>query len=108
MSMVKAVYKRGVYLMKSTINIGVKSVVLLFVVMMLVSCGGAEQRKAKYLARGNDYLEQQNYDKAIVELKNVLQIDPKYAEAYYLLGKAEENKTNWARAFGYYSKAVEL
>jgi len=36
-----------------------------------------EQRKAKYLAKGKEYLEQQNYDKAAVELKNVLQIDPK-------------------------------
>src|SRR3989344_7998126 len=60
------------------------------------------------MEKGKDYMEQQNYDKARVEFKNVLQIDPKYAEAYYLLGKIEESKTNWQKAFGNYSKAAEL
>jgi tetratricopeptide (TPR) repeat protein len=89
-------------------SIVLKIATLFIAALITVGCGGAEQRKAKYLAKGNDHLEQQNYDKAIVELKNVLQIDPKHAEAYYLIGLAEERKLNWQRAFGYYSKAVQL
>jgi tetratricopeptide (TPR) repeat protein len=77
-------------------------------VLLMAGCGGAESRKAKYLERSKNYLEQQNYDKAAVELKNVLQIDPKYAEAYYLLGQIEEGKGSWQKAFGGYLKAVEL
>jgi uncharacterized lipoprotein YmbA len=42
-------------------------------VLLMAGCGGAESRKAKYLERSKNYLEQQNYDKAAVELKNVLQ-----------------------------------
>ncbi len=89
-------------------SIIVKTIVLVLAALVISGCGGAEGRKAKYLERGKSYLEQHNYDKAIVELKNVLQIDPKYAEAYYLLGKIEESRANWQKAFGDYSKAVEL
>lgn len=82
--------------------------IVLLSVLAITGCGGAESRKAKYLERSKNYLEEQNYDKAAVELKNVLQIDPKYAEAYYYLGKVEESRANWQKAFANYSKAVEL
>lgn len=81
---------------------------VLAVTAVLLSCGGAEERKAKYLERGKAYLADKNYDKAIIEFKNVLQIDPKYAEAYYLLGEVQEKKDDIAKAYGNYSKAVEL
>jgi tetratricopeptide (TPR) repeat protein len=75
---------------------------------LVMGCGGKEERKAKYLERGKDYFEEQNFDKARVEFKNVLQIDPKTAEAYYYLGEIEEKEQNWRRAFGSYRKASEL
>jgi Tfp pilus assembly protein PilF len=81
---------------------------VLLVVFMLAGCGGAEERKAKYLERGKAYFEEQNYEKARVEFKNVLQIDPKTAAPYFYLGKIEEKSQNWRKAFGNYSKAVEL
>lgn len=84
------------------------AIVLVMVAMILSSCGGAEGRKAKYLERGKGYLAQDNYEKAIIEFKNVLQIDPKYAEAYFLLGEAEEGRKNYQQAFGLYNKAIEL
>ena len=87
----------------------VTKIVALFLMALIISgCGGAEGRKAKYMERGKVYLEQENYDKARVEFRNVLQIDPKHAEAYYLLGLTEEARQNWQQAFGSYSKAVEL
>ena len=47
----------------------------------LAACGGAEDRKAKYFERGKELFEQGNYVKSELEFKNVLQIDPKQAEA---------------------------
>ena len=81
--------------------------VLLFV-FLLAGCGGAEERKAKYLERGKTYFEEENYDKARVEFKNVLQIDPKSADSHYFLGQIAEREQEWHMAFEYYSSAVEL
>ena len=75
---------------------------------LLSGCGGKEERKAKYLERGKSYLAEKNYDKARIEFKNVLQIDPKDAVGYQYLGQVEEKQRNWAQAFGAYKKASEL
>lgn len=81
---------------------------LVALALSLAACGGAEARKQKYLDRSKAYLEQENYDKAAIELKNVLQIDPKHAEAYLLLAQVEEQRNNHRQAFGAYARAVEL
>lgn len=83
-------------------------IILCLATLIVVGCGGAEQRKAKYLERGKEYLTQQNYDKAVIEFKNALQIDPKYAEAYFLFGQAEEALHNYQQAYGLFHTAVEL
>lgn len=76
--------------------------------IVLLSCGGADERKAKYMERGKTYFAEKNYDKARIELKNVLQIDFKDAEAYFLLGQIDEQKKDLNNAFAAYSKVVEL
>lgn len=81
---------------------------LILLMIMLVSCGGEEARKAKYFEKGKSYYELGNYDKAKIELKNVLQIDPKFADAYYLLGEVEEKNKNIRGAYAHYFKAAEL
>ncbi len=73
----------------------------------LAACGGAEDRKAKYFERGEELFEQGNYVKAELEFKNVLQIDPKHAEAWYMLGRVAEKKQEWRNAFGAYAGALE-
>lgn len=85
-----------------------KLLVVALTAIMLVGCGGKEERKAKYLERGKAFIAEDNWDKARVEIKNVLQVDPKSAEAYYLMGQVEDKQQEWAKAFGNYSKAVEL
>ncbi len=77
-------------------------------IVTLAACGGAEERKVKYLEKGKAYLAEKNYDKARIELKNVLQIDPKYAEAYYFMGQLEEANNDLRKAMGNYMKALEL
>ncbi len=89
-------------------RLGFASLVLLLTTSLLVACGGKEERKAKYLEKGKAHLAEKNYDKARIEFKNVLQIDPKSAQGYLYLGQVEEKKQNWSRAFGNYQKAVEL
>lgn len=38
-------------------------------VVALSACGGAEDRKAKYVEKGKVYLAEKNYDKARIEIK---------------------------------------
>ena len=85
-----------------------KKIVLIFIVTVLISCGGPEERKAKYLEKGKVFLKSGNLDKARIELKNVIQIDPKSAEAYYYLGRLEEKNKEILKAMGFYTKAVDL
>jgi tetratricopeptide (TPR) repeat protein len=76
--------------------------------LLLLACGGAEERKAKYLASGKALMEQADYAKARLELRNVLKIDPKDVGALYLLGQLEEKQQNWRKAYAYYQQVVEL
>ena len=74
----------------------------------LISCGGAEERKAVYMEKAKSSIESGDLEKARIELKNVLQIDPKDGEAYYQLGKVYEQQKEYRKAFGNYLKAEEL
>ncbi|MFK5891828.1 MAG: tetratricopeptide repeat protein [Pseudomonadota bacterium] len=94
--------------MKCFISGLTKLTVASILVVSLVACGGAEERKAKYLEKGRVYLEDKNYSKARIEFKNVLQIDPKYSEAYFYLGQINEKNKELAKALADYKKAIEL
>ncbi len=74
----------------------------------LIACGGAEERKSVYMEKAKASMKTGDLDKARIELKNVLQIDPKDAEAYYQLGKVFEQKKNYRKAYANYLKADEL
>lgn len=50
--------------------------IIVFSTVVLISCGGAEERKAVYLEKAKSSMATGDYDKARIELKNVLQIDP--------------------------------
>jgi cellulose synthase operon protein C len=82
--------------------------VVLLVTIVLVACGGPEERKAKYRARAQEYLEAGNYPKARVALRNVLKIDPKDADAYFLFAQVEEKGKNWRNAVSLYQEVVQL
>ena len=82
--------------------------IIVVVAMALVSCGGPEERKAKYHARAQEYLEAGNYPKARVALRNVLKIDPKDADAYFLFAQVEEKEKNWRNAVSLYQEVVKL
>ena len=74
----------------------------------MISCGGAEERKSVYMEKAKASIEAGDFEKARIELKNVLQIDPKDGEAYYQLGSVYEQQKNYRKAYGNYLKAEEL
>jgi len=83
-------------------------IALLCFSLLMSACTSKEERVEKYFADGLELLEQQNYPKAALAFKNVLQIRPKHAEARFQLGVAEEKQENWRGAFGNYRASVEL
>ncbi len=85
-----------------------KYLLLVILAHTLISCGGAEERKAVYLEKAKSSIASGNLDKARIELKNALQIDPKDAEAHFQLGKVHEQLKNYRKAFNMYAKAETL
>jgi len=73
-----------------------------------LGCGGPEERKAKYRNLAQGYIQAGNYPKARVALRNVLKIDPKDADAYFLFAQVEEKEKNWRNAVKLYQEVVEL
>jgi tetratricopeptide (TPR) repeat protein len=87
---------------------GLSMVLALLLLAGLSACGGPEERKAKYRMRAQEYFQQGNFPKARVALRNVLKIDPKDAEAYFLSAQVEEKERNWRNAVAGYQQVVEL
>ena len=77
-------------------------------VAILAACGGAEERKAAYMEKAEQSIKAGDLEKARIELKNVLQIDPKDAAAFYKLGTVYEHQKDYRKAFANYSKAESL
>ena len=76
--------------------------------MRVVACGGPEERKPNIGCGRKNIWPRITIRKPESALKNVLKIDPKDAQAFYLLGSVEEKEQNWRNAFGHYLRVVEL
>jgi len=98
----------------NTVNIGInmlKISVLCASVVMLVSlsaCDGIEARRSSYLAKGNAFLNANKLDKAKVEFKNVLQIDPRSVDGNFAMAKLNEKLKQHRNALAGYNKVIEL
>ena len=75
-------------------------------VLGLVACGSPEEKQAQHLERGRAFYDQGNDAKAMIELRNVLRINPKNAEAIYYVGLIHERARRWTEAFGAYQAAA--
>ncbi len=80
---------------------------VVLVAALLTACGGAQSRYASHMRRGKQYLTQGNLDKARLEFRNALQIEPKSADALYFNGQIMDRLGNVRSAFGLYQAAIE-
>ena len=81
---------------------------LICLVFSFLGCGGPEERKMKYYEKGKALLQQGNYRDARLELKNAVQVDPKFVDGFFLLGKIEFEKKNIGQAVKYFNRVVKL
>ena len=85
-----------------------KKLIFLLTIFTLAACQGAEDRKSSYIEKGDKLYEQGNYEKAQLEYKNALQIDPKDANAHFKLAQTSENLKNWRPALQHYLAVLQL
>ncbi len=71
-------------------------------------CGGAEVRYAVHFQRAKQYFTEHNLEKASIEARNALQVQPRAAEALQLNGRIEEARGNWRDAAGSYQAALDV
>jgi TolA-binding protein len=87
---------------------GIITLCTLLVLTLIAGCGGPEQKKMKFYNKGKALYEKGDYVKAGLEFRNAIQIDPKFADAYYMGGMVALRQGDYRRAFGGFSKVVEL
>lgn len=75
---------------------------------LLAGCSSKVERVQSSLVKAADHARHADWDKANVEIRNVLQIDPKNAQAYFISGQVADGKRDFQRAYGSYLKAIEL
>jgi len=79
----------------------VKRLSILLLLLFIVSCSNLYKK-------GENYLKQGEYDRAIEEYKEIVEKFPDDWKAYYGLGQAYRGKQKFLKAIYYYNKALEL
>ena len=73
----------------------------------LAACS-KESKKESHFKKGETYLAENKFREAVIEFKNVLQIDPNDAKAFYRLGMAALGAGDPREAYAAFNKSIEL
>ena len=71
----------------------------LLALFALAGCSNPNVRKDKYLKSGKDYIAHGRYEEAVVQLRNAIDVDPKFAAAHLELARAYLNLNSRREAF---------
>ncbi|MCC7463800.1 MAG: tetratricopeptide repeat protein [Gammaproteobacteria bacterium] len=80
---------------------------LVAAVLVVSACTGAESRKAGFVARGEEHMAAHDWQKARLEFRNALQIDPKDQRVQFLAAQAAERAGEYDEAAGRYRALLE-
>jgi Tfp pilus assembly protein PilF len=80
---------------------------ILGIAIMAAACGCQEQKKMKFYHKGKTLCQKGDYAKAAHEFENAIKIDPRFADAHYMLGVVLQ-KEDVKAAYDALSKATEL
>jgi tetratricopeptide (TPR) repeat protein len=86
-----------------------KTISLAIVLMTgLAGCGSSADSAAGFIDSGKKLLAQDKPEKARLEFKNAIQVDPKVVESYYQLALLDEKAKSWKAMFANLSKVEQL
>lgn len=74
----------------------------------LSGCGGVDDRKADHASKAHEFFDSGNFEKARLEFKNVVYIDPKDVDGHYWLARAHEKLGDVRPALGEYLNVLKL
>ncbi|MBL8200249.1 MAG: tetratricopeptide repeat protein [Chromatiales bacterium] len=75
--------------------------------LLLVACGSPEKRAADYIAKAQEFYDAGDYVKARLEAQNAAQVEPKNAQARYLLAEIAEQQQEYQQMFGHLMVVVD-
>ncbi|MFP6630401.1 MAG: tetratricopeptide repeat protein [Myxococcota bacterium] len=78
------------------------------VVPLLLACQSDEEKIAALMQNGEAYLEEGSLKEAVIEYRNVLQLDPNLAAAHYALAKVYLELKRGNEAYWEFSETVRL
>src|SRR5580693_2296703 len=89
--------------------IPVRWTVAVLVVLSLAGCStNPNVRKTKYLSSGKDYARHGKYSEAVIQFRNAIDIDPKFAAAHLELARAYLNLNNRSDAVREFQQDLAL
>lgn len=74
---------------------------------LLSACDSAEERAQGHFEKGMELLEEGDVDRALVEFRNVFQLNGFHREARLTYAQVEEERGNISEAYGQYLRLVE-
>src|SRR5271165_1744181 len=88
------------------------SIATALVAALLVGATGCksnpEKAKKKYLESGLSYVDKKQYDAAAIQFRKALQVDPRYADAHYQLGRTYLRQQKVKEGYVELRQAVDL
>lgn len=97
--------RKGLFKMLTKSFVHILSALLL--VGLLAACSSGEDRQEKYLERAQAYYDAEDLDKARIEARNVLQINPKNSGARLLLGNIGFDNGDIRKAYSMFLSVLD-
>lgn len=85
----------------------VRTVLMGVALVALAGCDSPEEKREKYIERGNAYMKEHDYVHARLEYKNAAKIDPTDPNVIYSLGLVEEAQGNLQAAYSAFMTAEQ-
>ena len=77
--------------------------------VLLLGCSrDPNVRKQKYFQSGTQYLQDKKYRKAAIEFENAIKLDPRFAQAHYLLAESLLQQSLWNGAYQELLRTADL
>lgn len=84
------------------------SLITALLLVSLSGCGTSAESAAGFIASGKALLEEGKVEKASLEFRNAVQVDPTQAEPFYQLALLDEKAQNWKGMYANLSTAEQL